>query len=225
MPTLSPQTTPYYGGGQVINPANVKKTVGAPSTKLTQDLLGTFAVDNAASNIYALVSKSGGVDTWSLIGSSTGSLQSIITQSGTATATAGALTINGATNQITTSASGSTITLSLSGTLLTPGDLEVGSGNLIITLGDLNIQQTGSKINISTGTNASVGTSAAMSGTPGTVTVATTAVSSGSTIFYNRKTAGGTLGEVSITSQTASTGFILTSDANETSTFNWWIIN
>lgn len=67
MPTLSPKVTPYYGGGQVPNPANVIQTSGAPSSKSEQDL-GTIAVDNALGNIYMLASKIGG-STWDLIGS------------------------------------------------------------------------------------------------------------------------------------------------------------
>ena len=63
-----------------------------------------------------------------------------------------------------------------------------------------------------------------MSGTPGAVTVATTASSATAKIFYSRATTGGTPGHVSITAQDG-TGFTLTSTGNETSTFNWWIIN
>jgi ribulose-5-phosphate 4-epimerase/fuculose-1-phosphate aldolase len=63
-----------------------------------------------------------------------------------------------------------------------------------------------------------------MSGTPGVVTVATTASSATALIFYSRRVTGGTMGNVSITAQDG-TGFTLTSTGNETSTFNWWIIN
>lgn len=70
MPTLPTPMTPYYGGGQVQNPANVIPTVGEPSNKLTEDKVGTLAVDNAAATIYGLASKSGGVDTWVEMGSS-----------------------------------------------------------------------------------------------------------------------------------------------------------
>jgi len=63
-----------------------------------------------------------------------------------------------------------------------------------------------------------------MSGSPGAVTVATTASSTTALIIYSRKTTGGTPGQVSITAQDG-TGFTLTSTGNETSTFNWWIFN
>lgn len=67
MPTLSPKVTPYYGGGQAVDPANVIKVTTTPGTTLTQDRLGTIAINNAAALAYMLVSKSGGLDTWSQI--------------------------------------------------------------------------------------------------------------------------------------------------------------
>src|SRR5277367_1096567 len=72
MPTISPQTTPYYGGGQVVNPANVLQVTTTPSTVLTEDKLGTLAINNASALAYILVSKSGGVNTWALIESGGG---------------------------------------------------------------------------------------------------------------------------------------------------------
>lgn len=106
----------------------------------------------------------------------------------------------------------------------TAGTITATLGNIIATNGNVELNTAGNKIIIATGANASVGTSAAMSGTPGAVTVATTASSATAKIFYSRATTGGTPGEVSITAQDG-TGFTLTSTANETSTFNWWIIN
>ena len=68
------------------------------------------------------------------------------------------------------------------------------------------------------------GTTAAMSGTPGAVTVSNSAVTSTSQIIFSRKTTNGTPGQVSITAQ-SSGSFTLTSTGNETSTFNYLIIN
>lgn len=116
MPTLSPQTTPYYGGGQVVNPANVIKTSGAPSTKLTEDGLGTIAVDNANANAYILTSKSGGVDTWYLMGGASSGLTGLeADDAGTATPSGGVITVSGSSTGLTTTGSGSTI--GLTGTL------------------------------------------------------------------------------------------------------------
>jgi hypothetical protein len=63
-----------------------------------------------------------------------------------------------------------------------------------------------------------------MSGTPGAVTVTTSAATTSSIILYSRKTTGGTPGQVSITAQPGGS-FTLTSTGNETSTFNYQIIN
>ncbi len=113
---------------------------------------------------------------------------------------------------------------SFSGSVTAATTLTATLGNITATNGNLSLATAGNKIVIATGSNASVGTSAAMSGTPGAVTVATTASSSTAKIFYSRATTGGTPGQVSITAQDG-TGFTLTSTGNETSTFNWWIIN
>ena len=113
---------------------------------------------------------------------------------------------------------------SYSGSVTAGTTLTATSGAITATNGNLVLNTAGNKIIIATGSNASVGTSAAMSGTPGQVTVATTACSATAKIFFCRETAGGSLGNVSISAQDG-TGFTLLSDKNETSTFNWWIIN
>lgn len=68
------------------------------------------------------------------------------------------------------------------------------------------------------------GTTAMMSGTPGTVTTLNSAVTTSSVIVYARDTTGGTPGHVSITAQSAGS-FTLTSTGNETSTFNYVVVN
>ena len=118
MPTLSPQTTPYYGGGQVVNPANVIRTSGAPSSVLTEDGLGSLAVDNAAGNIYGLASKSGGVNSWVLLGGSSGAITSVA----------------GTANQITANTAGNAVTLSLPSAITAPGSLTTTT-TLTATLG------------------------------------------------------------------------------------------
>ena len=256
MPTISPKVTPYYGGGQVVNPANVKKTSGAPSSKLTDDLVGTLAVDNSAGNIYGLASKSGGVDTWVLLGGSSGAVSSVLGTANQITAnTVGnvvtlslpaAITAPGSLTTTTTLTGGTGITattgniaassgnLSASGTVTggtgvtattgnvvaTAGAVNAGTsmtatlGNITATNGNVVLNTAGNKLVIATGSNASVGTSGVMSGTPGAVTVATTASSATAKIFFARNITGGTPGEVSITAQDG-TGFTLTSTGNE----------
>ncbi len=145
----------------------------------------------------------------------------------------GATTINTSGAAATTIGTGGTGTVAIgnatgntavTGSLTTTTTLTATLGAITATNGNLALNTAGNKIIIATGANASVGTSAVMAGTPGAVTVATTASSATAKIFYSRATTGGTTGDVSITAQDG-TGFTLTSTGNETSTFNWWIIN
>jgi hypothetical protein len=223
-------TTPFYGGGQVKNPANVIPTTGSPSTNLKVKL-GTLAVDNAAGAIYGAASLLGGVTTWVPLGGGTSVLSTLTGNTGGAlTPTAGNINIVGTSNQMSFAGATSTLTGSLSSTLVAPGSITATTtltatlGNITATNGNLVLGTAGNKLAIATGSNASVGVTAAMSGTPGAVTVMSTAVTTSSVISYSRATTGGTPGQVSITAQ--STGsFTLTSTGNETSTFNYLIIN
>lgn len=113
---------------------------------------------------------------------------------------------------------------SYSGSVTAGTTLTATLGAITATNGNLVLGTAGNKIDIATGANASCGVSGAMTGTPGAIIVATTACTASSVILYSRATTGGTAGNVSITAQDG-TGFTLTSDANETSTFNWLIIN
>ena len=91
--------------------------------------------------------------------------------------------------------------------------------------GNLALLVAGNKLKIATGSNASMGTATLVAGT---VTVSTTAVLTGSTIFISRNTTGGTLGHLSApaASITNGTSFVInSSDSGDTSTVNWLIIN
>lgn len=68
------------------------------------------------------------------------------------------------------------------------------------------------------------GVSAAMSGTPGSVSVSNTWITATSRIEYSRKTAGGTLGQLSISAQSAGSVTFL-STGNETSTITYMILS
>lgn len=130
----------------------------------------------------------------------------------------------------TTITSGTGITSTTGNIVATAGAVNAGTsmtatlGNITATNGNVVLSTAGNKLVIATGSNASVGTSGVMAGTPGAVTVATTACSATAKVFFCRNITGGTPGQVSITAQDG-TGFTLTSTGNETSTFNWWIIN
>lgn len=90
--------------------------------------------------------------------------------------------------------------------------------------GSIALKTAGNKINIATGTNASVGTSAAM--VAGTITISTTAVTASSKIFLTNAAPAGTIGVLSVGTITAGTSFVInSSSALDTSTVNWFIIN
>lgn len=127
----------------------------------------------------------------------------------------GNITLAGTANQITSTGSGSTVTFSLPSALTVPGSLTTTTTLTV-----------GTKLDVTTGANASAGVSAALTG--GTVTVSTTAVTANSLIFFSANT----LGTVTVPSayyasaKTAGTSFVITaSQATDTSTVNWWLIN
>ena len=83
----------------------------------------------------------------------------------------------------------------------------------------------GTKLNIGTPVNPSIGTATLVGGT---VTVNTTAVTTGSKIFVSRNTSSGTEGHLSTpdASIVNGTSFVINSSSGtDTSTINWWIIN
>ena len=215
----------------------------APASTDTNYFLGTFWIDQSANNTYQLTSfsSSGGVlsATWVQNGSSTGAIFAVNGTSNqvTASTSSGTVTLStpssfiapGSIASTTTLTGGTGITATTGNITATAGAVSAGTtvtatlGAITATNGNLVLNTAGNKIVIATGTNASVGTSDAM--TAGAVTVATTACSATAKVFYARATVGGTPGNVSITAQDG-TGFTLTSSSNtETSTFNWWVIN
>ena len=117
MPTLSPQVTPYYGGGQAVNPANVLLATGVPSTAAIENKLGTIEVDYVNGNAYILVQKAGGVATWYLMGGSSGGIAGLTPDTGTSPVVPalGVITIAGTAHQILTTGGTNVLTLSLIG--------------------------------------------------------------------------------------------------------------
>ncbi len=178
-----------------------------------------LAVNGTANQITATTAA--GVATLSLPSAITapGSLTTTTSLTATTTVTAGT-GITATTGNIAASAGN----VSASGTVTGGTGVTATTGALTATNGNLVLGTVGNKLQINTGANASCGLSSAMSGSPGAVTVATTACTASSIILYSRATTGGTPGQVSITAQSTS-GFTLTSTGNETSTFNWLIIN
>lgn len=89
-----------------------------------------------------------------------------------------------------------------------------------ITTGDLKILTIGNGLQIKTGTNSRIGTGAL---TGGTFTVANTSVTANTRVFLQDTTSGSLVNVGSLTVvTTAGTGFVVTSsNALDTSTFNW----
>lgn len=112
----------------------------------------------------------------------------------------------------------------VTGSLTTTTTLTASLGAITATNGDLVLGTAGNKLSIATGSNASIGTSAAM--TAGAITISTTAVTASSKIFLSAATAGGTQGVLSVANIVAATSFDIVSSSNlDTSTVNWLIIN
>ncbi len=114
----------------------------------------------------------------------------------------------------------------VTGSLTASTTLTASSGAITATNGNLVLGTAGNKLSIATGSNASIGTSVAM--TAGSVTISTTAVTASSKIFLTANTAGGTPGELNAptASIVAGTSFVINSSSGtDTSTVNWLIIN
>lgn len=116
--------------------------------------------------------------------------------------------------------------LTVTGAITAGTGITTTTGNLTATNGNVVLSTAGNKLSIATGANASIGTSAAM--VAGTITVNTTAVTASSLIFLTVNTPGGTQGVLSAPSASivAGTSFVInSSNAADTSTVNYWIIN
>jgi len=102
--------------------------------------------------------------------------------------------------------------------------LWIKAGDILMSNGNITLGTAGNKLNITTGTNASIGVSAAM--TAGTITISTTAVTANSIILLTHASLGGTQGILSVGTITAGTSFVInSSNAADTGTVNWLIIN
>ena len=132
--TTLPQYNPFYGGGQVANPANVIEVTGLPTySALTTNRIGTIGVDNATGVGYMLVSKSGGTDTWSQIISGGGGAGSFTTLTNTVAYTLGTAQV---THNSTIGSGQSSGTIIIGGSAAT-GTITLGSssGTQIVNVG------------------------------------------------------------------------------------------
>jgi hypothetical protein len=235
--TTLPKNLPFYGGRQVPNPSNVKYTSGAPSTVLTQDPIGTLAFSSAG-NVYGLVTKTGGVNTWAILGGATGAVATLTGGSGGAISpSAGNITLAGTANQITTVGSGSTITWSLPSALTAPGSvtattsLTATAGDITSTLGNVIINGAAKQLRVHGGAVTDFIGQATL--TSGTVTVLNTNIAATDRIFVNRSAVNGStaLGVFKVVIS-AATNFVITAckpadgttETNDASTVDYFIV-
>jgi hypothetical protein len=229
------------GQAQLTPPAVV--SLRAPTTSDVRDstgtpyLLGQIWYDSTSTAFYIYQ----GAGVWVLLSSSSGSIESLISGSGTATPTAGAVTIAGTPNQITTTASGSTLTISVPSTFVAPGSITATSGAITATNGNLVLGTGGNKIlstSVATTTTAGANSFGSVTLVGGTATVATTAVTASSLIFIWRQSVGSTgnaaLGMLSVGAISAATNFVInaweptsatTLQATDVSVVGWMIVN
>lgn len=219
------------GAVTMAGTANQITTTGGLNS-LTFSVPATFIAPGSIASTTTLTAGSSlAVTTSAVIGTTltaTGGLTTLaaLTQVGTTliNASGAAVTTIGTGGTGAVNIGNATGNTAVTGSLTASTTLTATSGAITATNGNFVLGTLGNKVIVPTGSNASAGVSGVMSGTPGEVTVATTACSATAIVFYCRATTGGTPGNVSITAQDG-TGFTLTSTGNETSTFNWWIIN
>lgn len=115
----SPGTgSPYYGGGQVANPANVLVLTAAPNAAATGNPVGTIAINSGPGTCYIAVKNTGinGTVTWEQIGLAAGTVGTLTPDSGGAVSPlAGNIAITGGTG-INSVGTANTVTFNVVGT-------------------------------------------------------------------------------------------------------------
>lgn len=164
------KVVPFYGGGQVPNPANVIVLTAAPSSAATGVAVGTIAVNTTASSAYMAVKNTGinGTVTWAAIGGATTDVNTLTPDSGTTPVvpTGGTISLKGTANQITSVGGTNQITFALASALTAPGSV-TATTTITATLGDITATNgnfvssaagKGVSFNVATGTGAASGT-------------------------------------------------------------------
>lgn len=217
-------------------PRYIRKVIAqrAPTSRdKTGFAYGDMWINQTTDTSYQFMNVTAGAAVWEATAGGSAAVETITGDSGGALSpTAGNFNLLGTANQITVSGSGSTETWSIPSSFVAPGSVTATTtltatlGNITATNGNLVLAHAGNKLSIhaSTASSDSVGVTSAMSGSPGAVSVTTSACTTSSIILFSRATTGGTPGNVSITAQ-SNGSFTLTSTGNETSTFNYLIIN
>lgn len=96
---------------------------------------------------------------------------------------------------------------------------------VLTTTSDIQTSAAGKGLKIKEGGNARMGVSVLNGGSPASVVVANTTVTSSTRIYLTGNADGGTVGFVRVSARTASTSFTITSSANgDTSTVAWFLV-
>lgn len=202
-----------YTQGFGTAPAGVSFPIyvnAAPTSSFIQGPLGIFQpgqravwINTAVYELLGFTSVAGVLSAnWVEIASSSGDVLAVV----------------GTANQITSTTVAGTATLSLPAALIAPGS--------VTTNGNLTLGAAGNKINITTGANASAGTTAAL--TAGTIVVANTSITANSLVFFTTNALGTVTAAQAyyVSARTPGTSFTVTSaSATDTSTVNYLIIN
>lgn len=160
---------------------------------------------NAVYDLIGLTSSNGVTSaTWVESAGGSGSVAQLTGDTGTALPVAASIKIAGTANQVTTAASGSTVTLSVPSTFIAPGSIAATTtltatlGNITATAGNFVSSAAGNGIVLNSGT-ASGTTTATLNGRSGQITITTPTINAGATFTFT----------ISNTSVTASTTQVL----------------
>jgi hypothetical protein len=120
---------------------------------------------------------------WVLLSGSAGTLSQLTGTTGTATPTAGSIQIAGTTNEITTAAAGSTVTLSIPTSFIAPGSIAAASGNITATSGNFVASAAGDGFVFNSSATAGT-TTATLNGRSGQITITTPSIAAGATFTF-----------------------------------------
>lgn len=245
------RSSKQYLGVRAILPPDLQHATRNPTSSDKAYVKGTLWLNTTASTAFMWP----GSGSWISLGSgTTGAIVTLTGGSGGALSpTAGNMNLLGTASQITSTGSGSTITFSLPAAITAPGSLTTTTaltsgtsitatlGNITATNGNLVLTAAGNKmIRTSVGTTSAAGAnsigSAVLVG--GSVTIATTSVTTNSLIQIWRQTVGATgaaaLGMLSVGTIVNGTSFVINAwqaanatalQASDVSVIGWEIIN
>jgi hypothetical protein len=178
---------PLSYSGLAVTPPSIISTRAPNSTDINYPL-GQIWINKSAGSAYILTQNSNGTATWNLLGAgATGAIIGITGDAGGQEVPDGGGNFNilGTANQVTTTGSANTETLSLSSTLVAPGSITsttgITAGTTLTSAGATTLATTGSSVNTfgnATGTT-SVTVTSGSGGIALTATNATLALASG----------------------------------------------